>query len=196
MAASSSSLRPRWRALDSLLTRPGRIVAPGFEPAPELAGMLKKSIRVLVVGAGGLGCELLKDLALSGFRHLDVIDMDTIDVSNLNRQFLFRARHVGQPKASVAAAAAAALAPEDVDLVGGSGVVGGGGGGGGPSTDDDEQNPMDDDAKPFENTGGAMYSKINWLKAGALVSFFFPRETHRGGAPGQETSDVVAARSF
>jgi len=90
MASSSSSLRPRWRALDSLLMRPGRIVAPGFEPAPELAGMLKRNIRVLVVGAGGLGCELLKDLALSGFGRLDVIDMDTIDVSNLNRQFLFR----------------------------------------------------------------------------------------------------------
>ena len=88
--ASSATLRPRWRALDALLTRPGRIVAPGFEPAPELASMLKKNIRLLVVGAGGLGCELLKDLALSGVGRLDVIDMDTVDVSNLNRQFLFR----------------------------------------------------------------------------------------------------------
>uniref|UniRef100_A0A8C5KQM1 THIF-type NAD/FAD binding fold domain-containing protein n=1 Tax=Jaculus jaculus TaxID=51337 RepID=A0A8C5KQM1_JACJA len=36
--------------------------------------------RVLVVGAGGIGCELLKNLVLTGFSHIDLIDLDTMDV--------------------------------------------------------------------------------------------------------------------
>lgn len=93
----------RWRDLDKLLARPGNIVDPDFEPGPDLREELGKYVKILVVGAGGLGCELLKDLALSGFPNIDVIDMDTIEVSNLNRQFLFRLQDVGMSKAEVAA---------------------------------------------------------------------------------------------
>ena len=61
-----------------------------------------QAARVLVVGAGGIGCELLKNLVMSGFTDLEVIDLDTIDVSNLNRQFLFHPQHVSKSKSAVA----------------------------------------------------------------------------------------------
>lgn len=58
--------------------------------------------KILLVGAGGIGCEVLKNLGLSGFSRIDAIDLDTIDVSNLNRQFLFNKSNVGQSKSKVA----------------------------------------------------------------------------------------------
>jgi ubiquitin-activating enzyme E1 C len=84
----------RWVHINKVLDRGGPLAGPDFKPDtqenPHLKKLLQTDFHVLVIGAGGLGCEILKNLALSGFRNIDVIDMDTIDISNLNRQFLFR----------------------------------------------------------------------------------------------------------
>jgi adenylyltransferase/sulfurtransferase len=68
--------------------------------------------RVLVIGAGALGNEILKNLALLGFRQVVIVDLDRIEVSNLSRSILFRPSDVGQAKADAAAAAYRALLPE------------------------------------------------------------------------------------
>jgi adenylyltransferase/sulfurtransferase len=58
--------------------------------------------RVLVVGAGGLGCPAARVLAQSGIGHLAVADDDQIDETNLHRQTLFTAADVGGSKAQIA----------------------------------------------------------------------------------------------
>jgi len=76
---------------------------------------LTKSIsdsKILMVGAGGIGCELLKNIVLTGFKDIEIIDLDTIDVSNLNRQFLFQKQHVGKSKSAVARESALRFAPD------------------------------------------------------------------------------------
>ena len=64
---------------------------------------LVKNSRVLIIGVGGLGCEIAKNLAMLGVGHLDLVDLDIIEHSNLNRQILFTNAKLGEPKAIVAA---------------------------------------------------------------------------------------------
>lgn len=72
--------------------------------------------RVLVVGAGALGNEVLKNLALLGLGTIYVIDLDKVESSNLSRSVLFRAEDGGRSKAEVAAARAREINP-DVRIV-------------------------------------------------------------------------------
>jgi molybdopterin/thiamine biosynthesis adenylyltransferase len=68
--------------------------------------------RVLVVGAGALGNEVLKNLAMLGVGHVHIVDFDEIEESNLTRSVLFRSRDRGRPKADVAAGMLRDINPE------------------------------------------------------------------------------------
>lgn len=68
--------------------------------------------KVLVVGAGAIGNEVVKNLALVGVRHIEVVDMDTIEHSNLARCVFFREEHEGKTKAETLAAEAVKLNTE------------------------------------------------------------------------------------
>jgi len=89
--------------LDQMLNSANGFAHSQFTPSPALSDFVYNHSRVLIVGAGGLGCEILKNLALLGLRQLDIIDLDRIDITNLNRQFLFRSTDIGKFKSEVAA---------------------------------------------------------------------------------------------
>ena len=72
--------------------------------------------KLFIVGSGAIGCELLKNFAMLGIASkgdgkMYVTDMDTIEKSNLNRQFLFRSKDIGSLKSKAAAAAAQTMNP-------------------------------------------------------------------------------------
>jgi molybdopterin/thiamine biosynthesis adenylyltransferase/predicted RNA-binding Zn-ribbon protein involved in translation (DUF1610 family) len=79
----------------------------GWWDQPRLA-----RARVLVIGAGALGNEIVKNLALLGVGNVFVADRDTVENSNLSRSILFRERDCGRPKADVAAERAREIYPD------------------------------------------------------------------------------------
>ena len=81
-----------------------------------------KKASVLVVGAGALGNEIVKNLALMGVGNIHVVDMDTIENSNLARCVLFRESDLGQHKAVAVAARGAELNP-DVQITAHVGMI-------------------------------------------------------------------------
>lgn len=89
--------------MDLLLLRTSPLSHPDSCPSQDLRDFVLNETRVLIVGAGGLGCEMLKNVAMLGIKNIDIIDLDKIDVTNLNRQFLFRKEDVGKFKSEVAA---------------------------------------------------------------------------------------------
>jgi len=82
-----------------------------------------KHAKLFMVGAGAIGCELLKNYAMLGVGtgkaskgkeagRIVLTDPDIIEVSNLNRQFLFREQHLRKPKSQTAGAAAIYMNPD------------------------------------------------------------------------------------
>ena len=69
----------------------------------EFAPLIFGTKNILMVGAGGLGCEISKFLSTSAFRRLDIVDLDVIEYSNLNRQFYFDEADMWKPKSAVIA---------------------------------------------------------------------------------------------
>jgi len=68
--------------------------------------------KVLIIGAGGLGCPALQYLAAAGVGTIGIVDFDVVELSNLQRQILYRVDDIGQSKAITAAKKLETLNPE------------------------------------------------------------------------------------
>ena len=86
-----------------------QIILPEFGDAGQYKLL---SARVLVIGAGGLGCPVLQYLAAAGVGTIGIADHDTVSLTNLHRQVLYSMDDIGKPKAEVAAQKLKALNPE------------------------------------------------------------------------------------
>jgi sulfur-carrier protein adenylyltransferase/sulfurtransferase len=81
-------------------------------PEINIEGQQKlKGARVLVVGAGGLGCPVLQYLAAAGIGTIGIVDNDVVDESNLQRQVLYTIDDIGKPKVEIARNRIKALNP-------------------------------------------------------------------------------------
>lgn len=114
-------------------------------------------LKYFIVGAGAIGCELLKNFAMlgvgTGDGHIIITDMDLIEKSNLNRQFLFRSGDVQKSKALVAAKAIKEMNP-DINIVAHENRVG-------PETEkiynDDFFSALDGVANALDNIDARIY---------------------------------------
>jgi adenylyltransferase/sulfurtransferase len=80
-----------------------RYVKPMQLPEIGCEGQEKiKNAKVLVIGAGGLGCPVLQYLATSGVGTIGMVDFDMVELSNLHRQILYNENHIGAPKPTTA----------------------------------------------------------------------------------------------
>lgn len=117
ITAGSLGIKPFGEAEEQLASGSGQI-APNeerfarFEAIQWWDQKLLRQARVLVVGAGALGNEVIKNLALLGVGQLAIVDKDTVDRSNLSRSVLFREHDEGRPKALCAAKAAQGIYPD------------------------------------------------------------------------------------
>lgn len=89
-----------------------QLAIPGFGPEQQQA--LDRA-RVLLLGVGGVGCPAALYLTAAGVGSLTLVDGDTVEASNLNRQILYNNADIGRPKVEAAAEALKKLNP-DIDL--------------------------------------------------------------------------------
>ncbi len=112
-------------ALDALASRRKDVLAPSeikrysrhlILPEVGMAGQLKlKQSSALVVGAGGLGNPLLQYLGAAGVGRIGIVDFDTIDLTNLQRQVMYGTKDVGRKKLEVAKERVQAINP-NIDI--------------------------------------------------------------------------------
>ena len=82
----------------------------------EYMDIMRQYKDVFIVGAGAIGSDHLKNFVMMGVNKITITDMDHIENSNLNRQFLFRREDIGQSKSVVAAKKAKLINP-DVEII-------------------------------------------------------------------------------